>query len=117
MNEAIAFLTTATASSLALIFGARLARLQYLRHPPGFVMMQVVGGVYALLVGMAAQDHGWGAPDVAGLLLAGMYAYRSRDRVHEVLNPPAERVMEFVPDTRIVARSAPRVQDAERTGT
>jgi len=99
MNQAIAFAVTAAASSLAFVFALRLARLHYFEHPPGLVLTQTIGAVYVMLVGLGVQEHGWDITDIAGLLLAAAYAYKSRERVYGLLHKPAHEVIHFCPRT------------------
>lgn len=99
----------------------RMRRLHYRREPRGFVLLQALCGVWAMLQWLsvlhaeATQLAYSVAADVVALAIISTYLYRSSDRVHLYLQaraaPPDCPVVQGaecpiqhgdVPDTRIV---------------
>jgi len=107
---------------LVLVACARIRKLYIKHQPPGFVMMQAVLGVYAALTWLHVVESQAALCDVAGLGFATLYVWRSRERLHELLQArvdalpddcpvregaPCPVMYEDGPDTRIVPKKGP----------
>lgn len=107
-------------------FANRMRVLHYMVEPTGFVALQAICSVYGLLMWLSLVEHAVQPDDVAGLAMASLYFWRSRERMHlydaardgaipagcprlagkpcPLTGQPADLRHEDVPDTRIVSR-------------
>lgn len=122
----LGLLEGAWCAGIFFVCANRMRRLHYRREPRGFVLLQALCGIWAMLQWLSvlhaeATYLGYSvAADVVALLVVSVYLYRSSDRMHLYLQakavPPDCPVVQGadcpiqhgdVPDTRITPRRSP----------